>query len=81
MAAMARTGWAKLRGYRVVAAGAEQDARLDQCFKCEELNGYAQCRICTCFVQAKTFLTMESCPKQKWKRIWAKKKFTEGPKS
>lgn len=78
---MARAVRAKCGGYRTIATGAEQDARMDKCLKCEELNEHAQCRICTCFVQAKTFLTMESCPKKKWGQILEKKKFTTGRKT
>lgn len=74
LAAIARTGFAKLFGYQVMAPIDIWDARLDQCMDCEELvEETQQCAICTCFVDAKVSLALEQCPKKKWKRVWIKK--------
>lgn len=78
--AMARTRIAGWLGYRTITSFNEQDARLDTCYSCKEIlwgdqaGDGAQCKICTCLVEAKTNLTMEQCPRKKWLRIWDKKR-------
>lgn len=70
---MARTAWAQLRGYEILVTAEEREARLDKCDWCEYLTDCAQCRICTCFVDGKTWLAAESCPAGQWKAIWRKR--------
>lgn len=72
-AASFRIAYARLRGFRVLATILEQTKRLNECHACEELTEERQCRICTCFVDVKTMLTTEGCPKHKWLRIWEKR--------
>lgn len=74
VASVAFSLWGRLRGYRVLANASETDARLDECYMCEHLEpGWEpQCRICTCFVDAKAMLALERCPKKKWLRVWDK---------
>lgn len=66
--------WGRLRGFEFLATTAETQARLKECHKCEFLvpGWEPQCRICTCFIDAKTMLALEQCPKKKWLRIWRK---------
>lgn len=71
-AAALRTAWAKLWGYRVLATLRERDKRLNRCQPCDELTDDRQCALCGCFVDAKVSLTMEQCPKRRWRRIWKK---------
>lgn len=66
------TWWARLRGYQIWATVKTQDDRLEQCNECEELTEERQCGACTCFVDAKTYLNLERCPKRKWGRVWQK---------
>jgi hypothetical protein len=75
--AMLRTGYARLRGYRVLTTSREESARWGVCLRCPhripgpELLG-DQCGVCRCLLDAKVLLTMEECPKRFWKRIWRK---------
>lgn len=64
-----KTGWAKFRGYRALCTLEEQSERLNECNSCEELTDLRQCRVCKCFVDEKTLLTSEKCPKRKWLQI------------
>jgi tetratricopeptide (TPR) repeat protein len=43
----------------------ERDKRLDICRDCEHYTGI-RCKICGCFVAAKTWLRHEACPVDKW---------------
>lgn len=74
LGAVVRTAWAKIRGYEILTTEQEQDDRLDECDWCDDLTESSQCRVCSCWVQAKTMLTMEACPRKKWRAIWRKKK-------
>lgn len=75
--AMLRSGYARLRGYRVLTNQAEESERWGKCLRCPhrlpgpELLG-DQCALCTCLLDAKVLLTMEQCPDGRWKRIWSK---------
>jgi hypothetical protein len=73
LATIGRTFWARLAGYRVLLTPEEQDNRLVACEVCEELTESRQCRVCTCFVDAKTALAPERCPLGRWPAIWVKK--------
>jgi uncharacterized protein DUF6171 len=68
-----RLAWARWFGYEIMATDAEAEDRLDICWQCEEYDEGGQCKVCTCFVDAKTMLLTEQCPKRKWFRIWRKK--------
>jgi hypothetical protein len=60
---------------RVVVAAANKDPllvdqltkqkRLDLCMICDN-NVAMQCQLCECLVRAKTMLTTEFCPENKW---------------
>lgn len=71
--AVFRSFWAKIIGFRVLTTPAEQEQRLNECESCEFLTEERQCAECHCFVDAKTMLCVEKCPKNRWKAIWAKK--------
>ena len=73
VAAMCRTGWARLRGYEVLATRTEQEIRELICDGCPFFDG-EQCEVCGCLIMAKTALATEKCPKGKWPRIWRKKR-------
>lgn len=72
-AAMARSAWAKLRGYEILASSDrfwERDSVCEACpFQVDE-----QCTKCGCFVAAKIALNLEKCPLDKWPRIWIARK-------
>lgn len=72
VAALARTAWAKIAGYEVLATRADQEAREKICCDCPFFDGF-QCEACGCIVMAKSALTMEKCPKGKWGSVWRKK--------
>lgn len=73
-AAAARMVFAKAFGYQVLAPVEIWDERLAQCMDCEELiEETQQCAVCTCFVDAKTSLALEQCPKKKWLRVWKRR--------
>lgn len=61
--------WRRLCGYRVLVTHEEQVQRLNECNYCEELTVLRQCKLCKCFVDEKTLLTSEQCPKRKWLQI------------
>lgn len=69
VAACARAAFAKIFGYAVLVSPAVQDERLAICDNCEELED-EQCRVCSCYVSAKTALALEECPKKYWQRVW-----------
>lgn len=71
--AILRSTWAKIAGYRVLATYEEHYQRLKECEPCEFLTEERQCRVCTCFVDAKAMLCAEKCPKKRWRAIWDKK--------
>jgi hypothetical protein len=73
LAAMARSAWARVRGYEIFADGETVMDRQDQCVKCEFFDG-EQCSVCGCLIAAKTVLALEQCPKKKWPRIWIARK-------
>jgi hypothetical protein len=79
--AMARTAWARLRGYEMLVNEAEEFARWNICRRCPhrivgpELIG-DQCGKCTCLLDAKVLLAMEECPIKKWKRVWRRSRET-----
>lgn len=64
--------YAKLRGYEVIADDITTAARRNVCEDCE-FRRDEQCGICSCFIDAKTMLYTEQCPKGKWFRRWVKK--------
>lgn len=73
LGAVFRSFWAKAMGYRALTTPEEYKERLNECDPCEFLTEERQCRICTCFVDAKAMLCAEKCPKNRWKAVWAKK--------
>lgn len=73
-----RSIWAKIRGFRVLTTPEEYKERLNECDPCEFLTEERQCRICTCFVDAKAMLCAEKCPKGKWKAVWVRKSVKSG---
>lgn len=73
LAAQARRFFAWMLDYETMVSDAQWGERRAQCSACEELVNDEQCRICTCFVDAKAMLALEQCPKKKWRRVWTKK--------
>lgn len=74
IAALARTFFANALGYQALAPVEVWEKRLEQCMNCEELiEETQQCAVCTCFIDAKTSLALEQCPKKKWLRVWKKR--------
>jgi hypothetical protein len=81
-AAIARSTWAKLRGYDVFVSEPVERERWQICRRCpwmipaafNSIAGADQCRICGCFLDAKLTLAMEQCPKKKWLAVWTKKR-------
>lgn len=71
---------AKIAGYRALCTPEEQTERLNECEICEFLTEERQCAVCTCFVDAKTMLCAEKCPKNRWLAIWSKKVVVAGGK-
>ena len=73
LAAQARRLFAWLLDFETLVTDQEWGVRMERCLRCEELVNNEQCRICSCYVDAKAFLALERCPKNKWKRIWRRK--------
>lgn len=77
VAAMCRTGYARLRGYQILVTPLEAEERYLTCCGCPFLkrNDWVedQCSICSCFVDSKVLLAMEECPKKKWLRVWKRR--------
>ena len=48
--------------------------RMEICKSCEKLSPHSFCRMCGCFMPAKTKLANESCPIGKWSAIENEKK-------
>lgn len=63
------TGWAKLRGYEVLAGAEVMEHRFQQCQPCKYFQD-GTCTVCGCLVYAKIMLAMEKCPKKRWQRVW-----------
>lgn len=74
LGAIFRSFWAWVFRYRTLTTPKEQARRLKKCHGCDFLLDNDQCKLCGCFVQAKTMLCVEKCPAGKWKAIWKKKK-------
>ncbi len=69
---MCRLGWAKARGYQVLADLEEAEERREHCYDCVMFTEAGTCRKCGCDVDSKTLLLPESCPMKKWPSIWRK---------
>lgn len=77
LGAMARTLWARLRGYEVLVTPEIQEARFDICSKCPFFDPeFEMCGVCGCFLHGKTALSVEKCPKGFWASEWRKKRTT-----
>lgn len=66
----------KFLGFRVLATEDEQEQRLNECEDCVELTTERQCRVCTCFIDAKVILATEGCPKKLWLPIYKRRRTT-----
>lgn len=44
----------------------ERNIRLDICKSCENFTNYEFCKICHCYMPAKTYIPTASCPIKKW---------------
>lgn len=65
----------KLRGYAVLASDETTDYRQGICHFCPHYDEDSdQCRLCTCFIPAKTALNAEQCPQRRWVRVYQKVK-------
>lgn len=76
--AACRLVWYRARGFQILADESTTNLRRAQCAMCDFRAG-DQCSICTCFIDAKTALNSEQCPKRYWLRIKRKTSFTQGP--
>jgi len=69
-----RAFWWSLRGYRVLV---DEDTELDRkavCYNCEFFDeDNDQCKVCSCFIAAKTLVASEKCPKGFWLRVKQKR--------
>jgi len=73
IAASIRLSWWKLRGFRIFVTEDEELERLAICYECESfVPETEQCAVCTCWVNLKTKLASEQCPKRKWLRLKSK---------
>lgn len=62
-------------GKQAIASTQKRKKRLGVCEVCPDLDPeMRQCKTCTCFVDLKTFMATEACPKGKWGReyLWGK---------
>ncbi len=64
--AVGRAAGAVLTGQPVIASGEQQATRWAICLACEHLEGESRCRICGCYMKAKTAMAQERCPIAKW---------------
>jgi len=64
-------GYARLRGYQILAEDDVAQSRQAVCDTCP-FRVDEQCGICTCFIDAKVRINTEKCPKRKWSRVWVK---------
>ena len=72
--ALARGAYARLAGYEIMAPYEIADARLLRCEMCLHLDPESrQCKICTCYIDGKTAIAIEGCPKRYWLSVWRKK--------
>jgi hypothetical protein len=60
--------YGRLTGTPILVEHRIQKVRIHWCKYCE-FNVNEQCSKCTCFIDAKTWLSMESCPEGKWRKI------------
>lgn len=68
VAAVGRTVKAKLKGEAATVSEKKQAQRLVVCAGCDDFNWTSrQCNVCTCFVDLKTMLSTERCPRGLWK--------------
>lgn len=74
LAAQARRFFAWIFRYETLVTVPEWVARMEVCRSCPSLVEDRYCGICTCDVDAKSFLATEQCPKKKWLRVWRRKK-------
>jgi Family of unknown function (DUF6171) len=64
--------WGKWRGYEVIASPKVMLRRNQICEGCDFWTE-GICSRCGCPVIAKTVLSLERCPVNKWGRVWRKK--------
>lgn len=70
--------YAKRAGYDILATQDEQEPRIKTCVVCDDHDPLlSQCNLCSCFIYAKTQITIEECPRKKWLAIWRKKGLTK----
>jgi len=65
-------GYARLAGYQVLAEEEIVEHRQAICDPCPFRDG-EQCGVCSCFIEAKTRINTEQCPKRFWSRVWVRK--------
>lgn len=67
-ASVARVCWDLIRKKDILASVELADSRLAICERCIYFEPEArQCSECTCFVDVKTQLRRESCPRDQWR--------------
>lgn len=50
----------------LVVSNAIRERRFNICKNCEKINSLNFCKICKCFMPAKTWLAISDCPLKKW---------------
>lgn len=59
--------WHLLDPNRHVENSLTSEARLEICLGCDQLNQLTkQCKVCLCYMPAKTMLAISECPLHKW---------------
>lgn len=46
-----------------------RNERFDICKSCDQFNSMEFCKICHCYMPAKTYLPFDSCPINKWGKV------------
>jgi hypothetical protein len=75
IAAVWRSLWFRLRGYRVLVSPEAQEWRAELCSCCPH-RIEEQCGKCGCFIEAKTWLAAEECPVGIWQPLRIKRRLT-----
>lgn len=72
VAFLIRAARARLLGYELMIDMEEAEVRQQICDPCP-FNKQGFCQECGCFVDAKTLIAIERCPKGKWNSVWKRK--------
>lgn len=73
LGAIFRSAWAKIAGYQLLVDEETRQERVFTCDTCPFLSPERRCRACGCWIDFKTLLAPEKCPRGYWKSVWRKK--------